>query len=766
MSRWHSQTCLLPDVYLQDTNVPGCRGCGMTAETFVTLRRSPEDEDTIPVPAVPPDEPRGKFNLWWPSSNLYNSASLESEKPTLIKDPGNVTRKPGAGECDTSMDNVAGSYNACYDRPLVIDEFRLACLPSIPVGVADSYPIHLAFEVFEDHRYPDYDTVSYTWGGENGDYSLSEIIYIGEYWDVMRTTRNCWTMLRYLRPWRGIKLVWVDIICINQCDMRERANQVSKMGLIYSNCNQVVLWLGDDVVQHNQAAIPIRHQIDELYAELANSQSVQRLSNSNTSDDTKASGLEALFARKYFSRVWVIQELIMSPRVLIPHGTTTYWAGPFSDHDVGISHNPGAWGWANTLAPWFKLIAQGLSHKKRLFEILALTSKSEASDCRDKLYGILGLLSGNAKSSTLFPDYSISYQHVMFGMLAFVLLEKREFRLLLAARGVSSDKSVTTDLPSWTPSWDKPGDWWRTLKKMEQTRWPTDYWFYQAASWRRSQNLPWPPPSGNKALGFFRLLRSHEISTHNLWYHDASIHADTGSASLWAFKLVTIQSKFQHTSLPILGSVYQSKLNGSGSICIESSKIDLRNAIKEGDELYVLNSGLRDTSQGFTDLVFMFLRKEADMDDTFNLTTCVSDVLFCSGEWYTVNSTSVDDIAQRLSASIATLRAIWNLSVYLFDGHMASQGMLGSQLSQVFPGHESTPFADIVPIIVRRNGFGRLWNTPVAQKLRARLTGDFFELAFSVDDWNLRKGLYSTPKDYVHRDKCPGLVWEMQVGDG
>ena len=40
-------------------------------------------------------------------------------------------------------------------------------------------------------------------------------------------------------PW-----IWIDAMCINQLDRKERGAQVDMMGRIYTSCAEVIIWLG------------------------------------------------------------------------------------------------------------------------------------------------------------------------------------------------------------------------------------------------------------------------------------------------------------------------------------------------------------------------------------------------------------------------------------------------------------------------------------------------------------------------------------------
>lgn len=84
-----------------------------------------------------------------------------------------------------------------------------------------------------------YSALSYVWGAKAGTrplYSEGMTILI---------TPNCEKALRHLRHVKEPVTLWVDAICINQKDLNERAQQVSLMGDVYRNADEVVIWLGE-----------------------------------------------------------------------------------------------------------------------------------------------------------------------------------------------------------------------------------------------------------------------------------------------------------------------------------------------------------------------------------------------------------------------------------------------------------------------------------------------------------------------------------------
>ncbi|KAK0749685.1 heterokaryon incompatibility protein-domain-containing protein [Schizothecium vesticola] len=172
-------------------------------------------------------------------------------------------------------------------------------------------------------------------------------------------------MLRYLRPSRGIRLVWIDAICINQDDPTEKALQVANMRSVYQQCSRVVIYLGADLVANpptpdiEARMHPSRHALHEFDRVMASSVGGQEM----------AMTLSDLLTRRYFSRVWVIQEVLLSRAAVIPIGGREFWATgltPIKYEDARkLENTPSwseAWKWESTTVPWMRDICCGSLH--------------------------------------------------------------------------------------------------------------------------------------------------------------------------------------------------------------------------------------------------------------------------------------------------------------------------------------------------------------------------------------------------------------------
>lgn len=107
---------------------------------------------------------------------------------------------------------------------------------------------------------------------------------------------------------------WIDAICINQSNQAERAQQVSIMGLIYSCAEVVSVWLGvcPDVLSMAMAKLEI-HQ--GFKAPNRAPKNFQQLLGSQIPQITTA--VPYLLSRRYFGRLWVLQEVCLAQSIEI-----------------------------------------------------------------------------------------------------------------------------------------------------------------------------------------------------------------------------------------------------------------------------------------------------------------------------------------------------------------------------------------------------------------------------------------------------------------
>ncbi|KAL8288612.1 hypothetical protein RB600_004197 [Gaeumannomyces tritici] len=438
MSRWHRAGCSEPNIHLEG-NVPHCRACGACPQLDEMAAAANKES---PLLSVPPDEPLHDMNLLWPPSVPYR-------RPKLRQDNGGPkadmeTRSlPTQEEKPRAEIKVPVPTAAIYDPPLGLEQFRLLCLHPPSDGASDGpvSPIHCDLEVYPLSDSPWYEAVSYAWGGEKGENAKTCPVYVGPYWDVVLQTQNCHDMLLHMRPRRGLRLLWVDALCINQQDVAERNRQVARMSDIYAQCTSVLVYLGPDECSpehlegrsnpHRAALAPIK--------------------------------IKEWLDRRYFSRVWIIQELVLPGQVVVRSGGVEFFAhGSQLEGFAELCIMQGTW--ETTPAQWVQHVAKGSLSMVDMLGVIRLTWKSDASDPRDRIFGILGLLEDGrqeiyhhgqpTKRYTLAPDYSLSPQHVFTGFFAHVVAACGKSQALCAAVGITG----WGRMPSWIPDWQAPVD--------------------------------------------------------------------------------------------------------------------------------------------------------------------------------------------------------------------------------------------------------------------------------------------------------------------
>ncbi|KAI0516721.1 heterokaryon incompatibility protein-domain-containing protein [Xylaria bambusicola] len=423
--------------------VPICVACGRKPPLHDIIS---ENKSSSNIAIQPRDKPFGELNLHWPSESLYhNSTSFPTpEKFTYPQTLSHV-----------------------YPTILRPDQFRQACLsptdgenfrraPST-AAEPEEFPVHLTLETYEQDNCPEYEAFSYTWEGEHLDRDnetdLGYPIYIGPSWDVLIQTKNCCDLLRFARLPDVTRRVWVDAICINQGNMEERAQQVAKMGRIYRESLRVVVYLGPDVAMKPKHRFPRRHPLDEFA-----SGEVRPMDSNGLIMDLN---LEKLFKRRYFTRLWVIQELITSSKTIIRIGDTDFLVDSIITERLKKTEE---WSSAMTSAPWFQYVARQ-TFGENPCDALALVSNSNCSDSRDRLFGILSLISRRKTASQgLQANYSISSQHLWIGFFAHCLLRLEILWFLEYAVGSHRsprDQELEAWIPSWMPDWTSPLTWQR-----------------------------------------------------------------------------------------------------------------------------------------------------------------------------------------------------------------------------------------------------------------------------------------------------------------
>jgi hypothetical protein len=128
-------------------------------------------------------------------------------------------------------------HDRLYQRHLrnVCQEIRILTLKCDTFDDA----IHCVLNAVSLIDSPTYTALSYIWG--------DQIDRLPLYVDGIEVSviKNLSVVLRYIRKPDQDLFLWVDALCIDKNDVQERNNQVPLMGTLYSEAQDVIIWLGE-----------------------------------------------------------------------------------------------------------------------------------------------------------------------------------------------------------------------------------------------------------------------------------------------------------------------------------------------------------------------------------------------------------------------------------------------------------------------------------------------------------------------------------------
>lgn len=106
----------------------------------------------------------------------------------------------------------------------------------------------------------DYDALSYTWATEDVDDGKTGRIHCPD--GVVAITENCEAALRHLRFQFAPRQLWVDAICIDQSNVKERNHQVGLMDQIFKSASTVHICIKDPSHHYSECIKWLRSGLD------------------------------------------------------------------------------------------------------------------------------------------------------------------------------------------------------------------------------------------------------------------------------------------------------------------------------------------------------------------------------------------------------------------------------------------------------------------------------------------------------------------------
>ncbi|KAI0020070.1 heterokaryon incompatibility protein-domain-containing protein [Xylariomycetidae sp. FL0641] len=313
-----------------------------------------------------------------------------------------------------------------------------------------------------------YCAISYAWGDPDDKTSIR----IGTV-DVPVTVSLHDALFALRREDRPVT-VWVDALCIDQSNRKERSQQVRLMTEIYARARSVAIWLGPHYDDSELAM--------ELLKEIATrSEDRQRIRDliSSPAHAREFGAVISLFQRSYWSRLWVVQEVYNAKEAWVHCGSSvlpwvTYRAATrvFERHKRDIEHyHPGNSRNAKRLLPSGNsfthaqiLVYEGPASIPNagsfdgldlgaLHTVLRSFRRKLTSMARDRVFGILGVLPKQVRDS--FPvNYNQSVKDIYINTVVFLLENTRYLDVI--CESIHYPKLTNAmQLPTWVPDWSQ-----------------------------------------------------------------------------------------------------------------------------------------------------------------------------------------------------------------------------------------------------------------------------------------------------------------------
>lgn len=413
----------------------------------------------------------------------------------------------------TEHEHIEGTY--LYEQLYQQNDIRV--LEIFPGQPDEPLKVSLCHANLTHH--PIYDALSYTWADESGDSRRSIPVSVCPHNTLLFVTSNCAGGMRRLRLKDIPRRVWIDAVCIDQAQKAERNHQVALMARIYTQARQVVIYTGEatpssdalfawlegldgrslnvSVIMRQlrlltsstgQSLNPVANTAVPLFRVASGGNMSSFLTNPSAvtssvsiSDDELQYLVRDFVSRRWFSRVWVVQEM-----ALADVRNTVVVAGDKEVSAVRVMHALSLLDTkvkASETTDIFVLLARGAFREysyssgtgnakmatSHLLDMLIATRAHTSEDPRDKIFGVLsvaqswdGLMPGHhsaACDADRLPiaDYTLSTREVFTRYSAFFIREHGLGYFL----SLLKSPSEIDGLPSWAADWTVP---WPNMK--------------------------------------------------------------------------------------------------------------------------------------------------------------------------------------------------------------------------------------------------------------------------------------------------------------
>ncbi|KAH8674354.1 heterokaryon incompatibility protein-domain-containing protein [Tricladium varicosporioides] len=346
-----------------------------------------------------------------------------------------------------------------------------------------------------------YEPLSYTWGDPNP----TSFIKLNNC--PFGVTKNLEAALRHLRDLHVERTLWVDAICIDQGNNREKEILIPHMASIYCNASKVAVWLGEGSSMSDRG-MNFAAQINQCFKETARNTvggfgpqsiedesflglmrrettiaNVKHLCEPSFADQWMA--LYHLLRRPWWERAWVLQEIVLAKSATVYCGDQSQpWAiignaarvacitrsivsSMLAKQGVGKSglfcNSRNVEGLVVTRLQWMQLHYRPQKIPFEYYEITAGTIQGPKQFItanigrkslypQDKIFSVLGLLPRDVARS-IKPDYDNPSHKVLKEAVQAFIKVTGSLNIICSSQYSPWQEEM---FPSWIPNWERP----------------------------------------------------------------------------------------------------------------------------------------------------------------------------------------------------------------------------------------------------------------------------------------------------------------------
>ncbi|KAF2008430.1 HET-domain-containing protein, partial [Aaosphaeria arxii CBS 175.79] len=223
-------------------------------------------------------------------------------------------------------------------------------------------------------------------------------------------------------------ILWVDALCINQADNKEKSHQITRMTEVYRNAEEVFVFLGRDSPHLTRPIMTEMKKADKQSSYPQMKRYLEKLEWKKFKD-----GLKDLLNREWFKRVWILQEVAFARTLRIFCGSQSVSDTCFvaAAEAADIDLKPHCRAIFEIMPRQHRTFHMGSQEqitsswwspeKTALADLLKLFGNREATQACDKVYALLSMSSDARDTDYLRPEYGKPDAEVVYDTAAFVV---------------------------------------------------------------------------------------------------------------------------------------------------------------------------------------------------------------------------------------------------------------------------------------------------------------------------------------------------------